>query len=420
MGLALPGPRPQPLGVMPWPAGMLLLPDVPGADELAASLRTGAVPSSWPEGCQFYRAALDGDPQAAADLVPGDGPIARYDRAVLVGGPGAWEELAESTDGALHALVQTARYSIGQVDSPPELPAQEDSSGPDGSLPGEVAAMVHSARASAALEARSLERAVQELALGVSAATAAPSPVLAASLRLALAELLRDAGDPAASAREADAALRALPVSAEGTLRAQLQVIRGLSRQDLAGQDRGALLAVVSDLTEASRVLREDTHPELFATCQQHLALAYLVMPMSDQGDRIRQGVAVTALRAALRVFTPDTHPAAWASTQLNLANALQYLPSVHQEQNLDEAVQLYEELLAHRDPRSDPLGCARILSNQGNALGHLGVFADARDRLHRARELFSQAGDLQSAATVTELLAGVEAAAADAGAGRR
>ncbi len=105
-------------------------------------------------------------------------------------------------------------------------------------------------------------------------------------------------------------------------------------------------------------------------------------MPMSDQGDRLRLGVAVNALRAALRIYTPQTHPAQWASTQINLANALQYLPSVHQEQNLDEAVHLYEEVLQHRDPVADPLGYASILSNQGNALGHLGVFADARERL--------------------------------------
>jgi tetratricopeptide (TPR) repeat protein len=127
---------------------------------------------------------------------------------------------------------------------------------------------------------------------------------------------------------------------------------------------------------------------------------------MSDDGDRIRLGVAVTSLRAALRVFTPESHPVAWASTQLNLANALQYLPSVHQEANLDEAVQLYEEVLAYRDPLRDPLGYARILANQGNALGHLGVFGDARERLSRARELFAANGDEEAVEGVDEVLA--------------
>ena len=95
-----------------------------------------------------------------------------------------------------------------------------------------------------------------------------------------------------------------------------------------------------------------------------------------------------------------------WASTQLNLANALQYLPSVHQEQNLDEAVHLYEEVLQYRDPHRDPVGYARILANQGNALGHLGVFSDARERLTQAREMFVAAGDADSVEGVDEVLA--------------
>ena len=117
-------------------------------------------------------------------------------------------------------------------------------------------------------------------------------------------------------------------------------------------------------------------------------------------------------------MFTPQTHPVAWASTQLNLANALQYLPSVHQESNLDEAVQLYEELLQYRDPQHDPIGYARILANQGNALGHLGVFADARERLQRARELFEAGGDAESVAGVDEILASLDEAERSARAG--
>ena len=42
----LTGPRPQPLGALPWPAGMLLLPD--GADEVATALATGREVVEWP------------------------------------------------------------------------------------------------------------------------------------------------------------------------------------------------------------------------------------------------------------------------------------------------------------------------------------------------------------------------------------
>ncbi len=399
--MELPGPKPQPLGVLPWPAGMLILPDLPESQEVARVILEGSVPEVWPESMRFYEIALTSDPLEAAALVGGDDLISGYNRAVLVGGDGVWERLAEQTTGPLQALVGMARFSIGQVDDPPSA---------DG-LHAEVAAMVLSARASAALERRDANAAVHELRGAVESAESAPSPILAASLRLTLAQVLADAGDPAGAAREADAALQRLPITADRQLRAHLQVTRALARQQLAGEDRGALLAVVGDLTEATKVFREETHPDLFAVCNQHLAVAYLVMPMSDQGDRLRLGVAVNALRAALRIYTPQSHPEQWASTQINLANALQYLPSVHQEQNLDEAVQLYEEVLQHRDPRLDPLGYARILSNQGNALGHLGVFTDARARLEQARDMFESAGDLDAAQTVSGILIGLEQA---------
>ncbi len=402
----LPGPRPQPLGVLPWPAGLLVLPDTPEAGDIAAEILGGGVPQQWPQTLRFYEVALTGDPSVAADLIRGDDLVARYNRAVLIGGEGVWEALADEADGELGALVATARYSIGQIDDPPSAEGLRD----------EVAAMVRSARASAALESQDVVAAEQELRAAVAAASPS-SPVLASTLRLTLAQVLADAGDYASAALISDLALQSLPLGADRELRAHLQMTRALARQQLAGDERGALLAVVGDLTEATKIFREETHPELFAICNQQLALAYLVMPMSDQGDRLRLGVAVNALRAALRVYTPQTHPAQWASAQVNLANALQYLPSSHQEQNLDEAVQLYEEVLQFRDPQSDPVGYARILSNQGNALGHLGVFQDARARLEQARTLFEHAGDSDSAATVGQILAGLDDAAT-AGAG--
>jgi hypothetical protein len=397
-------PRPQPLGALPWPAGLLLVPDVTGAAELAQALAVGREPEGWPAGTTFVRDALAGDISAAASSLDGTDTVSRYNRAVLLGGDGVWEALDAETDGELRALVRTAAYGVGVLDTPPDLE----------STVGEVAAVVGSARASARLEHGDPAGAACELAAAAEAARDAGCPLLEASLRLTRVELLRDElDDAAAAAREADSAVRGLPLTAPSELRSELQVARALSRQVLAGTDRGALMAVVADLTEAVKILREDTHPEMFATINEHLALAYLTMPMSEDGDRIRLGVAVTSLRAALRVFTPETHPAAWASAQLNLANALQYLPSVHQEQNLDEAVHLYAEVLLHRDPRVDPLGVARVLTNQGNALAHLGAFVDADDRLTEARRLFAENGDTAGVAAVDEVLAEIVVARA-------
>jgi len=375
---------------------MLLLPDIGDSAELAALLVRGETPADWPPALDFMRLALDEDAIGAAALIADDDPVSRYNIAVLIGGDGVWAALAAETTGELRALVDTARFSVGELDEPPSADGTE----------GEVTAIVRSARASARMEAGDFAAAAEELALATQAADAAGSPILSASLRLTRAELLSDQlGDPAAAALEADRGVQLLPLTAPSELRAELQVSRALARRQLAGTDRGALLAVVADLTEAVKVFREDTYPEMFATINQQLALAYLVMPMNDDADRIRLGIAVNSLRAALRVFTPEAHPVAWASTQLNLANALQYLPSVHQESNLDESVQLYEEVLQYRDPVQDPLGYARILANQGNALGHLGVFADARERLEKAREIFASHGDIDSEASVDQIL---------------
>lgn len=402
----IPGPRPQPIGALPWPAGMLLIPPVAGADEAAAKLLQGQYPDPWPTDLAFLAWALDDEPAKAAATLTGDDLLSRYNRAVLLGGDDAWSALAQETSGDMRALVDTCRYSVGLLDDPPELAGVD----------GEVAAVVHSARASAAIERGDPGRAVEELTAGVRAAEEVGSNLLAATLRLTAAEFLRERlQDPAAAARQADAALQQLPMTADREVRAQLQVTRALARQELAGTNRGALLAVVADLTEATKVFREDSHPELFALCNHQLALAYLVMPMSSEGDRIRVGVAVNSLRAALKVYTPETHPVAWASSQVNLANALQYLPSVHQESNLDEAVQLYEEVLQVRDEAQDPLGYARLLANQGNALGHLGVFGDARVRLERAQSIFRSMGDDDSAASVAEILESLGAAEAEA-----
>ena len=403
----IPGARPQPIGSLPWPAGMLLLPDTPAAAEVGRALLVGTVPEIWPDELAYVALALDDNPEGAAASIPGDDAVSQYNRAVLVGGDDAWAGLAQRTDGELRALVDTARFSVGLLDEPPA----------GGDLGGEVLGVVGSARASAAMERGDFGAAIDELARAADAAREAGSPILAASLDLTRAELLRERlGDPATAARVADLAVQRLPLTASSELRAELQVTRALSRQELAGTDRGALLAVVADLQEATKVFREETYPEMFAIINQHLALAYLVMPMSSEGDRIRVGVAVNSLRAALRVFTPQTHPVAWASTQLNLANALQYLPSVHQESNLDEAVQLYEEVLQYRDPEKDPLGYARILANQGNALGHLGVFSDARERLTAARAIFAQYDDGEAVAGVDEVLESLSAAESSVG----
>jgi tetratricopeptide (TPR) repeat protein len=177
-------------------------------------------------------------------------------------------------------------------------------------------------------------------------------------------------------------------------LRAGLQLERGTALHQLADAQPHRLIEAIRSYQSASVVLSEDRDPERFAVANMHIGIAYLSMPMSQASDQVRLGVAVQSLRAALRVFRPETHPWEWSSTQLNLANALQYLPSTHRRQNLEDAVEMYDQVLRHRSERDDPAGTARVLANQANALAHLGDFPSAEERYARARRLFGAAGE--------------------------
>jgi hypothetical protein len=141
------------------------------------------------------------------------------------------------------------------------------------------------------------------------------------------------------------------------------------------------------------------------AAAHADLATAYLTMPMTEASSQLRLGVAAQSLRSALKVYTPQEYPEQWASVQLNLANSLVYTPSSHQGDNLVEAVELYEAVLAARDRDTDPLGRARVLSNQGNVLAHLGAFDHAKAKLYDARYLFEELGDHDSVRTVRGVL---------------
>lgn len=397
----------QPIGVLPWPAGLLLVgaTDGPAVDDARRTLVAGGTPAQWPDALEPMRLALEGDVAAAAAALDSwpDDATARYNRAVLLADQDALSAIVDDPHQpeAMRGLAHTARYTLGSGDAPPS---------PSTEVPGDVAAVMLSARASQALEGGDVEAAVRELEAGAESALAAGSPLLASALHATTAETVRDrTDDPRAALRHADAAVEVLPTEAPGERRAEAMLVRGVTRYHAASAEPNDLVlmrSAVGDLQAALQTFREDRHPDAFAQASQYLALCYLMLPMSGQGDRIRVAVAVSSLRAALRVMTAETHGDAWVSAQLNLANALQYLPSSHTADNLVEAVELYEQLLDVRDSAADPGGYARLLANQGNALAHLGIHAQARAKLVEARRLFAAVGDIDSVSTVDQVLA--------------
>lgn len=192
--------------------------------------------------------------------------------------------------------------------------------------------------------------------------------------------------------------------------KASLQMNLGICYQEISSGNRGALLEAVKCYQEVLKFFTRENFPEEFAFAQNNLALAYLSMPMTEASDQLRVAIAIQALREALKVYKKETHIELWASTQLNLANALQYAPTSHPEENLQEAVNLYEEILSVRQPTQNPVGYARLLANQGNALAHLGIFNHAIPKLNEAMAIFNQIEDTDSANSIKEILDEIEA----------
>lgn len=390
--------RPQPIGILPLPAGGLLLPDVPGTAAAAADLVRGVVPETWPPGLEFVGLALADDVAGAlARIVESADPVLRFDAFVLSPTAEAYAALRPDLPDDLSVLLDAAAFTAGLRDTAPE----------PGALDGELRAVALLTQAADALEHRGAAD-VQSLLREAVAAAEPVSAALAAQLLGTLAGFEPDGG--------ADLFARGLallphgPNAPQTQVRAELLYGRGVALQATA-EGRGPVLKeAVRCYQQSLVVFRRETHPQLFAEAQTNLALCYLAMPMFEAGDKLKLGIAVQALRDALEVWTRDSDLERWASVTLNLANALQYLPSVHQEDNLTEAVEHYEELLTVRDPVGDPMGYARVLANQGNALAHLGIVDHAREKLQRAQVLFRGCGDEGSALAVASTLIELEA----------
>lgn len=384
----------QPIGIYPFPANFLLLPESSlGSDEHARLLR-GEVPA---EGT-LYRAALDGDVAGALALCEDDSNESKFNRFVLNSSPELYEKLKDELTGASASLLEVAAFTLSYTQTPPSFENTEN----------EIRALVLTARATYNLESGEIEAALGELQ--DARAAAGVSPVFAGQIAGNLAETKHQtAGASAEVVTLYKAAIAGLKNSALDGSVATLNLNLGICYQEMSQGNRGALLEAVKHYQEALKHFSREQFPEEFAFTQNNLALAYLSIPLTEASDTLRVAIAIQALREALKVYKKDTHPELWASTQLNLANALQYAPSGHVEENLMESVNLYDEILQVRQASENPIGYARLLANQGNALAHLGVFDHAVAKLTEARAIFSQIGETDSADSLTELLNDIE-----------
>jgi tetratricopeptide (TPR) repeat protein len=383
-----PGPASSP------PGGYLLLPGSVEAQPVRESLLAGQLPAVWPPGLRGHELAAGGDLGSALAAFTGDDVVSRFNRFVIDTGSEDPARLRESLGSPLSTLVDLVLYATGRSASPPDA---------DG-LDGELAALALAAQASAATERDELAAAAGLLARGISLAGPV-YPALAGVLYGAAADIHLRSGDMDQAIGALRAGIALLEETDLGTARAELHLQLGACYQEQAAERRDVLVTAVHHYHCALQSVTARQAPEVFAAAHANLAAAYLTMPMAEASDQLRLGVAVGSLRAALSVYTRQTHPAQWASAQLNLANALVYAPSSHQADNLVEAVELYEAVLVARDRDGDPLGYARVLANQGNALAHLGMFEHARGKLVEARSIFEEFREYDATTSVRSIL---------------
>ncbi len=393
--------RPQPLGLFDGPAGLLLVGDEEGSAEFVAALARGDLSGVWPASAAVLASTLEDDVAGALALLS-EGPLDAVNRLVLSPGEGSLEaaRVAVRGDDRLSCVVEAAAYASRLADVPPEAAR----------LDGEFAVLAHSVRAARALEFSDGRRAVKALEEALPEAVAT-GPVLHARVLAMLAEQgARSPGGMALAGERYGQAVELLEGTSFCQLRGSLLLERGVLLHQMADGDRHLLVEAVRCYQGALLSLDSRREPEQFALANMNIGIAILAMPMTQASDQVRLGVAVQSLRAALEVYQPETHGYEWSSSQMNLANALQYLPSTHREDNLREAVDLYEEVLRHRSRPADPAGYARVLANQANALAHLGALDDAEARYAAARELFADLGDADATGVIDRQLAEIEA----------
>ena len=378
-------PRPQPIGIFPFPASHLLLPPTVGdsCHQVFEALLCGDLKASFPKSWEFFRLAAQGEiKQALQSLVEtGSDDLAGYNRFVLDPSRTSYVRLSQALRGPEKEMLDLAAFAFGLQDHVAD----------SFSLDGELLAFALATAASADIEAGNMDAAITKLQKGIEASRPV-SPLLAATLLSQEAELqLQVSENPVAMViQKFQEAIRLAGNSQLPMLLAELHVKLGMVLQNAANGQRGALLQAVNAYQFALQngVTRE-ADPMLFAQLQNNLGLAYLSMPNTGSSHQLRSAIAIQSFRHALDVYTIEGDPDLWASVSMNLANALQHVPTSHPEENLIQAVETYEKILQVRSRAKDPVAYALVLLNQSNALAHLGIFKPALEKLAEAYKLF-------------------------------
>ncbi len=198
---------------------------------------------------------------------------------------------------------------------------------------------------------------------------------------------------------------------------AEAEMNLGLVLQSLVAFHQARLPDAIQAYQRALRVFTGDAYPQEFAILQNNIAIAYLSMPLSAEGDDMRQAMAVQSFQQALEWITLIDHPSEYAMLQNNLGNALQYLPSTHPVDNNLRALTAYEEALKVRTLQDTPLEYANTIANKANVLlnlpddlehpeaGNVNYLRQAQDLFQEAATILQQFGRLEQAEAIQQTI---------------
>lgn len=391
--------RPQPLGIYHAPVNALVLPETAGVEVVQTQMLRGQFLQTVPDDLRFLVLAYNGDIGAAYHSLRHDpSTIARYNRFALVATPESYEQLKGDLSGDLALLLETVAYTLGYTAAPPKPKNAQN----------ELLAFILMAHATYHLEQDDFTAAIACLEKAIAAARPV-SPLLAARLIGKLAQVKNSRGLDPMVIHHYREAISLLETSDLITTRGELWLNLGLIYQEIAEGQPSPLLEAVKCYQEALRIFSRDGHPEAYALAQNNLATAYLAMPFQKIDGSLNLPMIVQSLREALKIYRRDSHLDRWTMTQLNLAEALQHLPASPAQENLAQAVKIYEEILSSQAWQREPLAYARLLADYGTALARLGVHIRAEKILQRAIAIFEEHGHDRAARVTAGRLARIQ-----------
>jgi tetratricopeptide (TPR) repeat protein len=165
---------------------------------------------------------------------------------------------------------------------------------------------------------------------------------------------------------------------------------------NMTGIDTTNALTASRLIQTALQACTEKSFPQVWATLQHNLGVAYILAPTTSPDDNCKKAIDCECL--ALKVFTEHEFPSPWASVKANLGVALTHKESPNRIQNLRQAVSEFECALRCHPRDKFPTYWADIQHNLGNAYARLAsalrqpeYLKEAITAYQKALEVFTQ-----------------------------